>query len=65
MAPINVMLSLQSRHCKAIVEDQADKNIDGAILGKPEAQRRTPYVELIEKIAEQNARAKRRYKPDE
>ena len=62
--PLDAVLAGNAIHTDAINEDQHDEDIDRPLLGEPEAERCPSDGKLVEKIAQQDAGAKRHGKPD-
>jgi len=62
---VNIILNVHFVHAPGVEEDQGNKNIDGALLGKPESQFESAHANGIKLIYEQDAEAIGTNKPDD
>lgn len=61
---IHLKFLVQLVHQAHVDKDQDDKDIDRALLGKPETQFETAQPDMVQRIGKQNAAPIRNHKPD-
>jgi hypothetical protein len=61
---VNVEFAIDRIHFLGIDEDQRHKNVNGSLLGKPEAQRVTAQVNIVEEGCEQDTCTERNQEPN-
>jgi hypothetical protein len=62
---VNVEFTIKFIHFGGIEKDQADEDVDGTLLRKPEAQLVAPKGDGIEGFKQQDAETERDNKPDD
>jgi len=50
---VHVMLLVQAIHARRVPEDEADKNVNGALLGKPEPELVAAYGDAVQCACEE------------
>jgi hypothetical protein len=61
---MHIVITIDAIHAPGIEEDQDNENVDGALLGKPEAQLETGKSDRIQLLDKENACAERNGEPD-
>jgi len=56
--------AVQTIHQEDIDKDNDDKDVNGALVGKPETELEAPQMKLIEEVNEEDGASERGKKPD-
>jgi hypothetical protein len=62
---VNVEFTVKFIHFAGVEKDQANEDVDGALLGKPEAELVAPQRDGIKGVDQQDAKTERDNKPDD